>query len=122
MLSARPADALQVNRHRRPDGSGLRRDADDARLDGEERASERLAAIAERQPVQAAEILRDRHRLVDAAIAIDRELADHSLLRREAIAAHATADVGLPHELQRGSTGNPSPRSIVFVPTAPASA
>ena len=39
--------------------------------------------------------------------------------RFEAIAAHAAADVGLPDELQTGSAGNPSPRSIARVPTGP---
>ena len=96
-----PADALQMNRHRRADRPRRRRDADDAGFDDEEGARERLVAVTQREAVQAAEIVGDRDRRLDATVAADLHAAELLLLRLEPVAADAAADVRLPRELQR---------------------
>ena len=54
-----PADALQMNRHRRAGWPDVGVMLDDAGFDGEVRARERFVAASQRQRVQPAEIVRE---------------------------------------------------------------
>ena len=96
-----PADALEVNRHRRAGRARRRRHADDACLDHEVHESERAVAVAQRDAVQSPDVVRDAHRHVEHPVAADGHSREDVLLRRKAIAANPIADRGLPHEIQR---------------------
>src|SRR5436309_16003341 len=96
-----PADALQVDRDRRPRGSRSRRNVDDAGLDDEVRPCDEVVASANGQSVQTAEVVRNRQRPIDSAVDVGCDFANLVFLRREAAVRHPAPDRGLPDQPHR---------------------
>ena len=81
VVVVRPADALQVNRHRRARRSRPGGHAHDARLDHEVGACQCLATGAERDGVETAEIVGDCQRRVELAVGPDVQCGQLGLSR-----------------------------------------
>ena len=95
-----PADALEVNRHRRAGRPRGWCHADDARFDGEERTREQVITPSQRDAVPAADVLGNRHGPLDPSVASGRDLRDHVVSRSKAGLGDAAPDRRFPHEPQ----------------------